>query len=160
MFLKTISYHYKRMTPRRRKPSGNGKRSPGTGSVGPVEHRVMDRVYELISEVKGQARGNFLGLLNVLIGRHIKKADGTPVSQGLTWRELAAVLKKLSWEKEWVRELGLDPSELTPRDRGQFWYSAINRAQVDSPEAHQAGDRMAEVLETAGYVVGPSPNKT
>src|SRR5712691_730111 len=78
----------------------------------------MDRVYELISEVKGQARGNFLGLLNVLIGRHITKADGTPVSQGLTWRELAAVLKKLSWEKEWVRELGLDPSELTPRDRG------------------------------------------
>lgn len=120
----------------------------------------MDRVYELISEVKSQARGNFLGLLNVLIGRQIKKTDGTPVSQGLTWRELAAVLKKLSWEKEWVRELGLDPSELTPRDRGQFWYSAINRAQVDSPEAHQAGDRMAEVLETAGYIVGPRPNKS
>ena len=120
----------------------------------------MDRVYELLREVKGQVRGNFLGLLNVLIGRHIQKVDGTPVSSGLTWRELAAILKKISWEKEWVQELGIDPSELTARDRAHFWYSAINRAQVDSPEADQAGERMAKLFKTAGFIVGPSPNKT
>src|SRR5262249_29775596 len=61
------------------------------------------------------------------------------------------------WDKEWVRELGLDPSELTPRDRGQFWYLAINRAQIDSSEAHQAGNRLAEVLKRLGDIVGPSP---
>jgi hypothetical protein len=124
------------------------------------EQRAMDRMYEFIRDVKGQARGNFLGLLNILIGRLIEKADGTLISKGLTWRELAAVLKKLSWEKEWVQELGIDPSELTPRDRAHFWYSAINRAHVDSPEAEQAGERMAKLLKTAGYNVGPSPNKT
>jgi hypothetical protein len=125
-----------------------------------VEQRAMDRVYELLENVKGQARGNFLGLLNILIGRHIEKADHTPVSKGLTWRELAAILKKICWEKEWVQELGIDPSELTPRDRAHFWYSAINRAHVDSPEADQAGERMAKLLRNAGYIVGPSPNKT
>ena len=120
----------------------------------------MDRVYELLGDVKGRARGNFLGLLNILIGRRIEKTDHTPVSQGFTWRELAAILKKISWEKEWVQELGINPSELTPRDRANFWYSAISRARVDSPEAVQAGARMAKLLETAGYIVGPSPHKT
>jgi hypothetical protein len=115
----------------------------------------MDRVGEFLEEVRrqGQARGNLLGLLHILIGRHIEKIDKTPVSDGLTWRQLAAVLKKLSWDKDQVRELGLDPSELAPRDREQFWYMAINRAHVDSPEAFQAGDRLAATLRKAGYVV-------
>ena len=119
----------------------------------------MDRLRDFLEDVRrlDQFQGNFLGLLNILIGRHIAKVDGAPVSDGLTWRELAAILKKYSWDKDLVRELGLDPAQLAPRDREQFWFMAINRAQVDSPEGFQAGDRLAEALEKAGYVVRPGP---
>jgi hypothetical protein len=118
----------------------------------------MDRVQELLKEVEAEARGNFLGLLNVLIGRHIEKTDHTSVSTGLTWRQLAAILKKLSWDKDWVRELGFEPSEISTRDRGQFWFAAIKRAGVDSPQAFQAGDRMAGILNKVGYIVGQTPH--
>jgi hypothetical protein len=114
---------------------------------------MMDRVQELLKEVEVEARGNFLGLLNVLIGRHIEKADHTAVSTGLTWRQLAAILKKVSWDKDWVRELGFEPSEISTRDRGHFWFAAIKRAEVDSPQASLAGNRMAGVLNKAGYIV-------
>ena len=119
----------------------------------------MDRVYPLLEEIKrqGKARGNFLGLLNVLIGRRITQADGTVVSTGLTWRQLAAALKHVRWDIEAVRELGLDPERLPPREREQFWYYAINRAHVDSKEAREAGDHLAQVLMAAGYVVQPGP---
>ena len=119
----------------------------------------MDRLRDFLEDVRrlGQFRGNFLGLLNILIGRHIAKADGAPVSDGLTWRELAAALKKYSWDKDLVRELGLDPAQFAPRDREQFWYMAINRAHVDSPEAFQAGDRLASALKKAGYYEGKKP---
>lgn len=120
----------------------------------------MDRVRELLEEVRSQARGNFLGLLNVLIGRHIEKADHTPVSDGLTWRQLAAIFKKHSVDKDWVRGLGFDPSEFLPRDREHFWYAVISRAQVDSVEAFQAGDRMADTLQKAGYIVGRDSNNS
>jgi len=122
----------------------------------------MDRVGELLEEVKqhGLVRGNFLGLLNVLIGRHIEKADKTPVSDGSTWRQLAGTLKKHSFDKDLVRELGLEPSQLPPRDREQFWYVAINRAHVDSTEAFQAGDRLASALKKIGYVVGQAPGNS
>ena len=52
----------------------------------------MDRLREfldILSE-KGQAEGNFLGLLHVLIGRRITLDDGTLVSSGQSWRDLAA----------------------------------------------------------------------
>ena len=101
----------------------------------------------------GHAQGNFLGLLNVLIGRRIEKADGTLISVGLTWRETAAWLKKARWDKEAVRELGLTPAQLPPRDRQRYWYAAITGAKVDSPEATAAGDRLAEALAEAWYVV-------
>ena len=68
---------------------------------------------------------------------------------------MAALLKKCSWEKELVRELGLEPAQLAPRDREQFWYMAINRAHVDSPEAFQSGDLLAAALKKAGYIVNP-----
>ncbi len=120
----------------------------------------MDRVQELLQEVRVHARDNFLGLLNVLIGRPIEKADGTPVSDGLTWRQLAVLFKKQSWNQDWVRELGLDPSELATRDRERFWFAAIKRARVDSPEAFRAGDRMANTLKKAGYIVGRGPKSS
>jgi hypothetical protein len=122
----------------------------------------MDRVGEFLDEVKrrGLVRSNFLGLLNILIGRHIEKADKSPVSDGLTWRQLARLLKKHSWDKELVRELSLDPSQLPPRDREQFWYVAINRAQVDSAEAFRVGDRLAAALKKIGYIVGRAPGNS
>jgi len=51
----------------------------------------MERLRELLEVLRkrGTARGNFLGLLHVLIGRRIATEDGTVVSTGVTWRELA-----------------------------------------------------------------------
>jgi hypothetical protein len=119
----------------------------------------MDGLRELLERTKqqGHAQGNFLGLLNVLIGRHIATPDGTRVCSGLAWRDLAALLKRVRWDKEAVRELGLDPARLPPRDRQRYWYTAISQAQVASPAATEAGDRFAEVLGSLGYVVGPAP---
>ena len=121
----------------------------------------MDWLREFLDDLKqrGIAQGNLLGLLNVLIGRRIEKADGTVVSNGITWRELAGFLKKVRWDREAVRELGLDPDQLPPRDRERFWYSVIAQARVDSAAAGQAGDRMAETLRAAGYAVGPGPRR-
>ncbi len=106
---------------------------------------------------KGLARGHLLGLFNVLIGRRITGKDGALVTPGLTWRELAGLLKRLRWDPEQVRELGLEPSELPPRDRQRYWYTAITRARVDSAAATAAGDRFAEVLRKQGYDIGPAP---
>jgi hypothetical protein len=107
---------------------------------------------------KGLTRGHLRGLFNVLIGRRIAAEDGTLIASGLTWRELAALLKRLRWDPEQVRELGLEPSALPPRDRQRYWYTAITRARVDSTEAAAAGNRFAEVLRTQGYDVGAAPS--
>lgn len=121
----------------------------------------MDALQELLGDLKrhGLEQGDLLGLFNVLIGRRVTTADGAVVSNGLTWRQLAAYLKKVRWDPEMVRQLGLDPDTLAPRDRQQLWYVAISKAQVDSAQAGEAGDRMAERLESLGYTVGPPPGK-
>src|SRR5262249_35556300 len=108
----------------------------------------MDRQRELLNAIEqhGLARSNFLGLLHLLIGRRSPLADGTLVSAGLTWRAAAALLKRVRWDREAVRELGLEPDQLAPRDRQRYWYSAISQAQVDSPRAVQAGDQLAAAL--------------
>ena len=62
-------------------------------------------------------------------------------------------LKKVRWDKEAVRELGIEPAELPPRDRERYWYTAIARARVDSAEAIAAGDRLVQALAGTGYVV-------
>jgi hypothetical protein len=119
----------------------------------------MDRVRQLLEEIKerGLASRNFLGVLNALIGRRITLADGTLVAAGLSYRELAAHLKRVRWEREAVAELGLEKAALPPRDRERFWYQAIAQARVDSPEATAAGDKLAQKLRAAGYSVGPAP---
>jgi hypothetical protein len=121
----------------------------------------MDALTEFLEDLKqqGLAQGHFLGLLNLLVGRTITRADGTLISGGLTWRTLAAVLKKVRWSRESVRELGLDPDDLPPRDRQHFWYSAISRARIDSAKAREEGDRLAAILAANGYVVAPAPGK-
>ena len=115
----------------------------------------MDALRVFLQELKrhGLEHGHTLGLFHLLIGRRIQRADGTVVARGLTWRELAALLKKVRWPKNAVRELGLTPEELPPRDRYQYWYVAIGRARVDSAEARQAGDALAALLVPLGYRV-------
>jgi hypothetical protein len=119
----------------------------------------MDRLREFLDSIRTQGvdRGSFLGLLHVLIGRRVTLEDGTVVSAGMTWRELAALLKKVRWDRESVNELGLDPANLPPRDRQRFWYAAISQASVYSTTAVAAGDRLAEAVKPLGYVVGPPP---
>jgi hypothetical protein len=127
---------------------GSGERGAG-----------MEQLREFLEAVRkqGLAAGHFRGLLHLLIGRRLSKADGAEVSAGLTWRELATVLKQLRWDPEQVRELGLDPAALAPRDRPRDRDGAITQAGVGSTEAAAAGDRLAGLLKALGYVVGPAP---
>src|SRR5262245_23110094 len=101
----------------------------------------MDLLREFLQTIRTHeaAEGRFRGLLHLLVGRTVRRA-GAVVTSGMTWRELAALLKKVRWDREVVRELGLDPAELPPRDREKFWYLAISRAAVAGPEALQAAE--------------------
>ena len=119
----------------------------------------MDQLREFLEAVRkqGTAGGNLRGLLHVLIGRRITLEDGELVSGGMTWRELAGALKKHRWDREAVRDLGLDPANLPPRDREKFWYAAIGQAGVATPAATAAGDQLVAPLRTLGYVVGGAP---
>src|SRR5437868_961218 len=100
----------------------------------------MDGLREFLEDMRHRqlTAGHLLGLWNIIIGRRVAKADGTVLSSGLTWRQLAEALKKLRWDREAVREMGLDPETLPPRDRTRFWYAAIMQAQVASPTATKA----------------------
>jgi hypothetical protein len=120
----------------------------------------MDALSTFLDEMKksGKTQGSFLGLLNVLIGRRVER-NGAVIARGLTWRELAGYLKKHRWDPAAVRELGLDPDELPPRDRQRYWYTAIAQAQVDGAKAQKAGDRFAETLRGLGYEIGSGPKQ-
>src|SRR5262249_13687717 len=102
----------------------------------------MDVLREFLDDLKRQslAHGHFLGLLHVMIGRRLEKAYETLIANGISWRDLSALLKKVRWDKNAVLELGLAPAALPPRDRQRYWYMAIVQAKVDSPQAVQAGD--------------------
>ena len=120
----------------------------------------MDGLREMLEAIRdaGLIAGHFRGLLHIAIGRRVTTADGAVVSAGVTWRELAALLKQLRFDKELVREFGADPDALAPRDRQRFWYSAIALARVDTPEAVAEAERLAVRLKALGYVVSPSPS--
>jgi hypothetical protein len=120
----------------------------------------MDALSTFLEELKkgGFTHGNFLGFLAVLIGRRVTAKDGQVISKGMSWRELSVWLKKLRWDPDQVKEIGLDPEALPPRDRQRYWYTAIAAAKVDSPEAAKAGDQFAAVLKKRGYEVGPGPS--
>jgi len=119
----------------------------------------MEGVRELLEILRRQelVSGNFRALLHILIGRRITRSDGTLISQGVTWRELAGLLKAMRWDREIVRELGIDPDELPPRDRQRFWFTAITLAAVGTTEARMAADVFAEALVAIGYHVGAAP---
>ncbi len=119
----------------------------------------MDGLRDFLEAVRqhGLIEGNLRGLFHILIGRRITKADGTVISTGLTWRQLANLLKTLRFEPELVAQVGADPDSLAPRDRQRFWYSAIALAKPDSPEARAEADRLAAAIKPLGYVIGPGP---
>lgn len=110
---------------------------------------------ELLEAVRdtGVAVGHFQGLLYVLVARRVMTTEGESVSAGLTWRDLAALLKKVRWDREAVRELGIDPADLPPRDREKYWYLTIGRAGLSSPEAARDAETLTEPLRELGYVV-------
>lgn len=119
----------------------------------------MDGIREFLEIVRRQslARGRLRGLFHVAIGRRISRADGTVLSAGVTWRQLAAEFKNLRYDKDLVSELGVDPDTLSPRDRERFWYAAIGLARVDSAEARVQADQLTAALLPLGYVIGPPP---
>jgi hypothetical protein len=96
------------------------------------------------------ATGRFRGLLYVLVGGRIVHGE-TVISQGLTWREAAALLKRVRWDREAVRELGLEPSDLPPRDREKYWYEALRRAGLGEPEARAQGEELMALIAETGY---------
>jgi hypothetical protein len=119
----------------------------------------MDGLRDFLNDLRrhGYAQGNLLGLLHILIGRRVQKHDGTLLTSGLNWRSLAELLRRVRWNKEAVRDLGVDPASLPPRDRLRYWYLAIGQAGIDSPKAVRAGDQLAEILRAAGYIVSAAP---
>jgi hypothetical protein len=120
----------------------------------------MDGIRELLETARdhGLVDGHFRGLLHIAIGRTVARPDGTVISTGLTWREVAAVLKVLRFDRELVREFGADPDTLAPRDRERFWYSAIAQARVDCPDAVAEAEAIVGRLKPLGYIVGPMPS--
>lgn len=120
----------------------------------------MDGIRELLEAARdrGLLAGNFRGFLHIAIGRTVARPDGTVLSKGLTWRELAGLLKQLRFDRDLVREYGADPETLAPRDRERFWYSAIAAARVDSREATAEADRLVAPLKGLGFHVGPAPS--
>jgi len=119
----------------------------------------MEGLREFLEKVRQShlVRGHFRALLHVAIGRRISRSDGTVLSTGVTWRQLAELLRIIRWDKELVRELGLDPDDLPPRDRQRYWYAAIVAARVNTQEARVLGDAYAGLLAPIGFVVGPAP---
>jgi hypothetical protein len=113
----------------------------------------MDALRGFLEDLKRQRldRGHTLGLFHLLIGCRLAKKDGTVISAGMSWRAAAILLKKVRWPKEAVRDLGLEPSSLPPRDRASFWFAAISKAAVDSEEAVKAGKALAAHLAVLGY---------
>jgi len=108
--------------------------------------------------------GHLRGLFHIVIGRRIVKADGTLVSAGITWRELANLLKELRFDPDLAKEFDADSEDVAPRDRQRFWYSVIALAHPDSAEAFADAELLAARLKPLGYQVAiatstPSPTK-
>ena len=118
----------------------------------------MDALIDLFDLIKTKhlAAGNFLGFLNVFIGRRVSGPNGALLSAGFTFRELATWLKKVRWDPEQVHELGKNPDDLPLRDRQRYWFVAICSVRVDSPAAQKAGDIFAVALMEQGYVIVPA----
>lgn len=114
------------------------------------------RLLELVRD-HGLAADHLRGLFHIAIGRRVTDPHGAVLTTGVTWRELAALLKDAKYDRELVRELGADPDTLAPKDREKFWYNAVALARVDGPEARGQAEKLAAALRPLGVVVGPPP---
>jgi hypothetical protein len=119
----------------------------------------MDGIRDLLETARanGLIAGRFRGLLHIAIGRTVTKPDGTRLSSGLTWRELATLLKAIRFDPEFGREVGADPDTLSPRDRERYWYAVIALARVDGSEALAQAEKLTGPLKEHGFVVAPPP---
>jgi hypothetical protein len=119
----------------------------------------MEGLREFLEKVRQNhlVRGHFRALMHVAIGRRIARTDGTVLSTGVTWRQLAELFRLIRWDKELVRELGLNPDDLPPRDRHRYWYAAIVAARIDAPDARVLGDAYAKLVAPIGFLIGPAP---
>lgn len=137
------------------------KRTPDANSVRVCRrsHGRMQGTLRLLELVRDKklAAGSLRGLFHIAIGRTVTTSDGAMASAGVTWRELAALLKDAKYDRELVRELGADPDALAPKDREKMWYQAIALAKVDSAEARAQADRLAAALKPHGFIVAPAP---
>ncbi len=113
------------------------------------------RLLEVVRDRK-LSSGALRGLFHIAIGRTVTAPDGSIVSGGVTWRELATLLKDAKYDKELVREFGADPDGLAPKDREKMWYHAIGLAKVDSAVARTQADKLAAALKPLGFIVGPA----
>ena len=115
----------------------------------------MDGVRDFLSQLadKGLVKGRLLAVLHVVIGRTLRKSDGTLVSMGLSWRQVSELFRDLRIDKELVREVGLDPNTLSPRDRQRFWFQAIAAAKPDSEAAKLQAVELIAMLPSMGYSV-------
>jgi hypothetical protein len=122
----------------------------------------MDGIRELLEAARTAElpAGRFRGLLHIAIGRTVSKPDGTKLSAGLTWREVATLLKNLRYDTELGREVGADPDTLSPRDRERYWYAVIALARVDSAAAVTEAEKLIGPLKDLGFVVTPPPGGT
>ena len=126
---------------------------------GSDDSQVMDRLIDFLETLRRHqlVHGQLRAIFHIVIGRTIRTSDGTVVSSGVTWRDLAKTLQLIRWDKELVRELGLVPDDLPPRDRQRYWYTAIAAAKVTAADAVVLGDRFAGLVTPFGYAVGPAP---
>jgi hypothetical protein len=100
------------------------------------------------------AKGHLRGVLHLAIGRTVvRTSDNVVLCAGVTWRELAILLKESKFDRELARDLGADPDTLHPRDREKFWYSVIGLARVDSIAAREEADKLAKKLTAHGLTV-------
>ncbi len=119
----------------------------------------MEGIRDLLEAARtnGLVAGRFRGLLHIAIGRTVTKPDGTKLSAGITWREVAALLKALRFDPELGREVGADPDTLSPRDRERYWYAVIGLAHVDGAEAVAEAEQLVAPLKGLGYTIAPPP---
>ncbi|CAN5594033.1 hypothetical protein BH11PLA2_BH11PLA2_14740 [soil metagenome] len=112
----------------------------------------MDGVQHLLSVIREQklAKGRLRGVFHLLIGCKLATADGTVLSSGLTWRQLAKELKDSRLDKNLVTELGADPDTLSPRDRERFWYAAITLGMATGEGGSQAAE-LLKMLKPHGF---------
>lgn len=119
----------------------------------------MDGLQRLLDVIRdnGLAVGHLRGVLHIAIGRKVTELSGVPVAAGVTWRELAELLKVTRFDPTLGLEVGADPDVVAPRDRQRFWYTVIAMAQPDSAEAVRQAEALAVPLQRLGFVVGPPP---